>query len=135
MSSGIRFAVKKIQRAEWLIRAPRAIALVAVITLASAATVSAQPQPTVRGEIIDRVLAVVAGDVIMLSDVAAARDLGFVQTGAAANSIRTVLSRLIDRALVLAEVERYAPPEPAADAIGHEMQAVRARFPSDQAYS
>src|SRR5437588_8159692 len=58
-------------------------------------------------ETIDRVLAVVAGQVIMLTDVIAARDLGLV-TPEGADPIRGVLARLIDRELVLAEVERYA---------------------------
>ena len=86
-------------------------------------------------EIIDRVLAVVAGDLIMLSDVAAARDLGLVQVGSAPGTNREILTRLIDRALVLAEVERYAPPEPAADEIDLELEAVRARFPAPGAFA
>ena len=40
------------------------------------------------GEIIDRVLAIVAGDVITLSDVVAARDLGFVAPASAQVSER-----------------------------------------------
>ena len=91
-----------------------------------------RPRPD---EIIDRVLAVVAGDVIMLSDVTAARDLGLVEAGTALDPIRELLSRLIDRALILAEVERYAPPEPSSDAVARELAVVRARFPSQQAYS
>jgi hypothetical protein len=41
-----------------------------------------------------------------------------------------VLTRLIDRELILDEVERYAPPEPAADAVDRAFAAVRDRFPS-----
>jgi hypothetical protein len=41
-----------------------------------------------------------------------------------------VLLRLIDRALELDEVDRYAPPEPSAEAVDREVQVVRARFPS-----
>jgi hypothetical protein len=63
-------------------------------------------------EVIDRVLAVVAGDLIMQSDVRAARELGLVNA-----------------------VERYAPPEPAPDAIDRAFRAVRARFGSDAAFS
>ena len=85
-------------------------------------------------EIIDRVLAVVAGDVIMLSDVTAARDLGLVPLGSGPDPVRNALSRLIDRSLILAEVDRYAPPEPAADAIARELATVRSRFPSEQAF-
>jgi len=86
-------------------------------------------------EIIDRVLAVVAGDVIMLSDVIAARDLGLVQPVAAADPVREVLSRLIDRALILDEVERYAPPEPQPEATARELDAIRRRFASQEAFA
>ena len=80
-------------------------------------------------EIIDRVLAVAAGELIMLSDVTAARDLG-PRAGSRrrGDPIGAVLSALIDRELILAEVDRYAPPEPGADAVDREVQAVRARF-------
>src|SRR5688572_16286271 len=73
--------------------------------------------PVLADEIIDRVLAVAAGNLIMLSDVNAARDLGLIVPGEAADPSREILSRLIDRALVLAEVDRYAPPEPEAAAV------------------
>jgi hypothetical protein len=87
------------------------------------------------GETIDRVLAVAAGELIMLSDVTAARDFALVTSDPAApDPIRAVLDRLIDRQLVLAEVERYAPAEPAAEAVDRELQIVRARFPTRQAF-
>jgi hypothetical protein len=88
----------------------------------------------VAGEVLDRVLAVAAGHLIMLSDVTAARELGLVAPGAAPDPIREILSRLIDRAIVLAEVDRYAPSEPDVDAVNRELQAVRSRFPSAQAF-
>ena len=80
-------------------------------------------------EILDRVLAVVSGDLIMLSDLNAARDLHLMDVPA-----RELLPRLIDRALILAEVERYAPPEPGEEAVERRVQAVRATFPAAQAY-
>ena len=87
------------------------------------------------GEVIDRVLAVVAGDLIMLSDVNAAHELGLVTPPpSAADPVREVLSRLIDRGLELAEVERYAPPEPASGDVDREVQNVQARFPSREAF-
>jgi hypothetical protein len=85
-------------------------------------------------ETIDRVLAVAGGQVIMLSDVTAALDLGLVSDEGAADRISAALAKLIDRALVLVEVNRYAPPEPADDAIEREMATVRARFPSRPAF-
>jgi hypothetical protein len=87
----------------------------------------------VSAETIDRVLALVAGQVITLSDVTAARDLGLQSADGAPDPIRAVLTKLIDRELMLAEVDRYAPPEPSADAVDRELQRVRERFPSPAA--
>jgi len=86
-------------------------------------------------ETIDRVLAVVAGDLITLSDVNAATELGLVTPSGAADPIRDVLSQLIDRELELAEVERYAQPEPTAEAVDNAVQMVRARFATPQAFA
>jgi hypothetical protein len=100
-------------------------------TLIAAAMLGALCLPvTARAETIDRVLAVVGAQVITLTDVTAARDLGLVAAGAAADPVRAVLSTLIDRELILAEVERYAPPEPTAEAIDRELAVVRGRFAS-----
>jgi hypothetical protein len=86
------------------------------------------------GEIIDRVLAVVAGQLITLSDVTAARELGLERADGAPDPIRAILSKLIDRELILAEVDRYAPPEPSAAAVSDGVAEVRARFPSPAAF-
>jgi hypothetical protein len=88
-----------------------------------------------RAETIDRVLAVVAGQVILLSDVTAARDLGLQTTDGAADPVRAVLTKLIERELVLAEVDRYAPPEPDAAAVDRGVEALRARFASRDAFT
>lgn len=87
----------------------------------------------VSGEVIDRVLAVVSGSLITLSDVNAARDLGLVKLRESPDPVRDVLSQLIDRELQLAEVDRYAPPEPSAADVDREVQTVRSRFPSAEA--
>jgi hypothetical protein len=103
--------------------------------LAAALLVAALVHTTAAAdEVIDRVLAVVAGDVITLGDVMAARDLGLVTVAASADPIRAILSTLIDRSLVLAEVDRYAPPEPDAASIDREVEAVRARFSDARAF-
>ena len=81
-----------------------------------------------RAETIDRVLAVVADQLITQSDVTAAIDLGLQSADGAADPMRAVLSKLIDRELVLAEVERYAPAEPGAEVVNVELQRVRQRF-------
>jgi hypothetical protein len=97
--------------------------------------VSCLSWPAAASETLDRVLAVVAGDVITLTDVMAARELGLQSAGNALDPVRAILSKLIDRELVLAEVERYAPPEPSADAVDAEIAVVRARFPSATAFA
>jgi len=86
-------------------------------------------------ETIDRVLAVVAGQLITLSDVNAVRDLGIIT--ASSNSqdpTKDVLAKVIDRELMLAEVERYAPPEPDTADIDREVAKVRARFPTAKGF-
>jgi hypothetical protein len=85
-------------------------------------------------EIIDRVLAVVGGVVITQSDVTAAFDLGLATAGPTDDPMAVVLSQLIDRQLMLTEVDRYAPPEPAKEAIDLAVQQVRGRFATTQAY-
>jgi hypothetical protein len=106
-----------------------------MVATAMLALIAAAPlQPAYAAEVIDRVLAVVAGELIMQSDVRAGRELGLVATGDAADPDRAVLSQLIDRALILDEVERYAPPEPAAEAIDRAFRGVRAKFASDEAF-
>ena len=102
------------------------VALVVCAVVAGAAVV--------RAETIDRVLAVVAGQLITLSDVTAATDLGLQWPDGAADPVRAVLSKLIDRELVLAEVDRYAPAEPTAETVDREVQRVRQRFPSQAAF-
>src|SRR5207249_3715126 len=79
-------------------------------------------------ETIDRVLAIVAGQLITLSDVTAVRELGLEGAASqtrAADPVRAILNTLIDRELVLAEVERYAPSEPLPEAIDREAARVR----------
>ncbi len=85
----------------------------------------------VSAEVIDRVLAVVQGEIITQSDVTAARTLGLVAVPQAPDQVAAAMERLIDRALMLLEVERYSPPEPSDAAIGARLAQVRARFASD----
>jgi hypothetical protein len=97
--------------------------LVAVVTIALLA-------PQAGAETIDRMLAVVGGQMITLTDVTAARDLGLQVAGAAEDPLRAILAKLIDRELILDEVDRYAPPEPSSEAIDEQVGIVRARFAS-----
>ena len=47
-------------------------------------------------------------------------------------SITAVVQRLVDRELMLREVERYDPPEPAADRIDERLAAARAAAGGEQ---
>ena len=108
---------------------PLKMALVLVLVVALGAG-SAQAD-----EVIDRVFAVAAGDLIMQSDVRAARELGLVSPGNAADPDGAILAQLIDRALILDEVERYAPPEPSVEALDRAFAEVWARFASAEAFA
>jgi hypothetical protein len=88
---------------------------------ASAATPSLADQDV----IIDRVLATVGIHVITLSDVRAVRALGLLPTPQGGTTA-SALDALIDRVLVLEEVERYQPPEPDPATVGRGVAAVRA---------
>jgi hypothetical protein len=78
-------------------------------------------------EVIDRILAVVNGAPITHSDLVGAVRLGFVRPQGTADQTTAVLDRLIERGLMLAEVDRYAPPEPAAADIDAKVADTRAR--------
>jgi len=99
-------------------------------TLLAATLVIAAPLSAVADEVIDRVLAVVGGDVITLSDVRTARELGRVDVTGAADPLRGALTQLVDRSLVLSEVNRFAPPEPSATAVDAAFAALTSRFGS-----
>jgi hypothetical protein len=76
-------------------------------------------------DVLDRVLAVVDGHLPPLSDVRTAVELRLVTSDTSASDpTDAVLSQLIDRRLVLEEVDRYAPPEPDAAAVAMRVAAV-----------
>ena len=71
----------------------------------------------------------VNGEVITLTDVKAAVALGVVEAPAGADVIDAI-EPLVSRQLVLAEVERFAPPEPAADVVARETAGLIGRLGS-----
>jgi hypothetical protein len=97
----------------------RAMKLIGMAVILLAAVGSA------RAEVIDRVLAIVAGQVITKSDTDAAAAFGIADS----------LPQLIDRMLMLTEVRRVAPPDPAVSEVAARMANIRARFASDAAFS
>ena len=90
---------------------------------------------TASGEIIDRVLAILPGQIITLSDVGAAIELGIVDVPASGDRTGAALSALIDRILMLNEVRRVMPPEPSAGAVDERVARIRQRFDSPASLS
>jgi hypothetical protein len=88
--------------------------------------------PLMGAALLDRVLATVEGRVITLSDVRAAQRLGLVNVAGAGDAAAAALDRLIDRTVILIEVERYAPPEPDPSAVSERVGAVKARLGSPE---
>ena len=86
------------------------------------------PAALLRAEIIDRILAVIEGQLITLSDVRAVTRLGLETSPESGDPILAVLDKLIDRHLMLVEVDRYAPPEPSTAEIDTQFQVVQKRF-------
>jgi hypothetical protein len=69
------------------------------------------------GQVIDRVLAIVDGRLVTLSDVRTTATLRLIEVPEGPGAVEAALDRWIERLLVLQEVERFSPPEPAAAAI------------------
>lgn len=78
-----------------------------------------------RAEVIDRILAVVDGALITQSDAAAAIRLGLV--AGPADPLAAVVDRLIERRLLLREVDRYAPPDPQEADVDRAVIEIRGR--------
>ena len=85
---------------------------------------------SVRAEVIDRVLAILPGQIITLSDLEAALELGLVEPPAGTERLAGGLSVLVDRVLMLNEVRRVNPAEPGAAAIDARVARIRQRFAS-----
>jgi hypothetical protein len=76
-------------------------------------------------KLIDHVLAIVAGQVVTLSDAHAALAVGLVEAADDADPIGTAMSALIERHLVIAEADRYAVPEPDDAELQRRVEALR----------
>ena len=87
-----------------------------------------------RAEIIDRVLAVVGSQVVTLSDVHAVETFGDLPAGMSAASPSRILDSLVDRELMLGEIERYAAPEADPAQVDRRMAQIRSKFPGAGAY-
>ena len=87
---------------------------------------------TAQPDILDRTVALVGGQPITLSDVRAAIELGLVD--GATSSVTEMTNRLVDRELILREVQRYAPPAPADSAVDARVSEITKRFASSIAF-
>ncbi|HEY6361784.1 MAG TPA: hypothetical protein VIX63_11805 [Vicinamibacterales bacterium] len=94
--------------------------LVVALLAAGLSPISAQ-------QLLDRVVARVNGTPITLTDVNAALGLGLVEIAGGEDPQAAAARQLIERQLILAEVARFAPPEPDGAAIEREMAALKAR--------
>jgi hypothetical protein len=86
-----------------------------------------------RAEIIDRILATVGGSLILQTDAVAVVRLGLMQPPPQGDALQWTMDRLIERRLMLIEVDRYGPPEPALSEIDARVNAIDARIGSGAA--
>lgn len=82
----------------------------------------------VRAEVIDRILAVVDDDILTLSDARAVLRFELVPPDVSEDPVAAVMQRLIDRRLMLKDVERYETFEPPASAVEARLAAIQSRF-------
>jgi hypothetical protein len=87
--------------------------------------------PVSGQQLLDRVVARVNNVSITLTDVDAALGLGVVTVGGNEDPRAAATRQMIERQLILAEVARFAPPEPDAAAIDREVAEMKKR-PGDR---
>lgn len=105
---------------------------VAATALAALAVMAAAP---VQGaQVVDRVIAVVSGTVIMLSDARAALTLGLVDPAGAKDPVEAAMRWLIDRQLVLDEAGRGDRVDVEPAAVAQAVAGARQRFASESEY-
>ena len=83
-------------------------------------------------QLLDRIVARVNGQFVTLTDLSAAVALGVVDVPVGLDELEAI-GPLVDRHLILAEVERFVPPEPGAAAVAAEAATLVARVGSDLA--
>ena len=83
--------------------------------------------------VLDRVVAVVEGEVILQSDVRGFLELGLIDAGSGSVSEADVVTSLIERQLMLDEVNRAAVPEPPPATVDERYATLRGRFAGDEA--
>ena len=79
-------------------------------------------------EVLDRTLALVGGQPITLSDARATLALGLIEADKSTDPIPVVTTQLIDRELILREVQRYSPASPGDTAVDAQLEEIRKRL-------
>jgi hypothetical protein len=88
--------------------------------------------PVAAQELLDRVLARVNEEAITLTDARAAIALGTIEQTDGVDPIVSAVVQLIERRLVLAEVARFAPPEPDITSLDARVNAIKAHVGSPE---
>jgi hypothetical protein len=101
---------------------------------AMAALIVAAGVPLAGAQLLDRVIAVVSGTIITLSDARAAIAFGFVETAGARDPIEAAMRWLVDRQLVIDEAGRSGFADVDPKALGESLDTIRKRFPSEPEY-
>ena len=109
--------------------AVRRLVRLALLGVMLGAAVAARAQ-----DLIDSVLAVVEGQVIMLSDVRAFLDLRLLEPPDVTDPTPPVLTALIERQLILEEVARYVVEEPPPAEVEARLAALVARVGGPEAF-
>jgi len=105
--------------------------VVALLAGVFAAPGSRLPAPGIhQPELIERTLALVGGQAITLGDARAAMALGLIEIPKDADPIAGATTELVDRELVLREVQRYAPAPPEETVIDTRLDEIRRRVPA-----
>ena len=79
-------------------------------------------------ETLDRILAIVNGQVILASDVRAFVDLRLVEVEPGPDQEAEVLTYLIERRVILDQVDRFAVAEPSPEMVDRQLNQVRERL-------
>jgi hypothetical protein len=119
--------------------AGRVVAVLAGVCLLSGAAFAQAPPPVPAPAasprvVVDRVLAVVSGSIITLSDARAVIDLGMIDVRQSRDAVGAALKWLIERRLVLDEALRYEAADPARAGVDEALAAIRGRFPDEAAW-
>jgi hypothetical protein len=108
-----------------------------LLLVAVALACGPRPAALAAPQLADRIVAVVDGDPILQSDVERAIVLGMVErrAGETPEALRRrVLDGLVEQRLRVHEVERYGFEQVPVEMIAEQVDAIRARFPSEEAF-